>query len=360
LIELMVALVLGLVVVGAVLAVFTANSATVRAVGGVAQVQETTRFVAEMFASDLRQVGYRHCSGLDLKASSPTPIMPHVTASTLPAGLTSSPSAVLTTNSFLQGHECAGTTCVPALPVGLYSIPPAGNLAGNRVPGTDVIIVRYLNGDGARLDTNMSAPDAAVPINPATAGWPGTGVGGVLALLNQWILIGDCRGAEVFAPTGYTTAGYLEHNTARNNSDSLRKSYRADGYTRAYLLPRDLVARAYYVAYRRHEGRLISSLMRMENGSAQAVVDGVERFDLRYRVDNGSDFSMLDGGQVDAANAWGRVEAIDTSMVLSSVNNVLSSPMSITYAGTTVTPVASDLQLRRAMSFTTQIRNPRG
>ncbi len=266
-------------------------------------------------------------------------------------------------SAFLQGYECSATSCTPALPTtlaGIGTIPAAGSTANARVPNTDVIVVRYLAGEGAALEANMAAPDKPVPIRPGAAGWLAPGVGGVLGFLNQWVLIGDCRGAEIFAPTNYSTGGYIAHGTGRNISDSLQKAYRSDGYSRAYLLPRDLVARAYYIAYRQHEGRLIASLMRLENGSAQAVVDGVERFDLRYRVDDGSGARMLSANEVDAATAWGSVDAIDTQMLLASVNNALTASMNVTYSGATVTPAASDLQLRRTVSFTTQIRNPRG
>lgn len=363
-IELMVAMVLGLVVVGAVLAVFLANSATVRTVGGVAQVQETTRFVAEMFAGDLRQAGYRHCSGLNMKAATPAATMPYVTALSLPPGMTQLTSGVVQSSSFIQGYECAGSTCSPTLPstiAGLGAIPSAGTAANQRVPNTDVIIIRYLAGDGVPLFGHMAAPDKPVPIDPAKAGWTEATPGGVVSFLSQWILIGDCRGAEIFAPTNFAVAsGGIMHDVTRNNSASLRKAYRADGYTRAYLLPRDMVSRAYYVAYRQHEGRLVASLMRLENGSAQAVVDGVERFDLSYRFSDSVGTQMGSASAVETADAWGEVEAIDTSMLLASVSNALTESMNVTYAGTTVTPPSSDLQLRRSISFTTRIRNPRG
>src|SRR4051812_44654686 len=61
LVELMVAMALGLVVVGGVVSVLMANKRSYRANEGLAQVQETARTAYELIARDVRQSGTTGC-----------------------------------------------------------------------------------------------------------------------------------------------------------------------------------------------------------------------------------------------------------------------------------------------------------
>ncbi len=61
LVELMIALALGLLVVGAVIAVFVSNKAAYSANAGLGRVQDTTRIAFELMARDLRQAGLTGC-----------------------------------------------------------------------------------------------------------------------------------------------------------------------------------------------------------------------------------------------------------------------------------------------------------
>jgi len=61
LVELMVAMALGLVIVGGVVSVLTANKRSYRANEGLAQVQEAARTAFELIARDVRQSGNTGC-----------------------------------------------------------------------------------------------------------------------------------------------------------------------------------------------------------------------------------------------------------------------------------------------------------
>ena len=62
LIELMIAMVLGLIVIGAAFAVFMSNQSTFRANEGLARIQEGVRVAFELMSRDIRAAGGSACS----------------------------------------------------------------------------------------------------------------------------------------------------------------------------------------------------------------------------------------------------------------------------------------------------------
>lgn len=64
LIEMMISMLLGLLVLGAAIAVFASNRATYQANQGLGRIQENARVAFEMMARDLRSAGGTPCSGL--------------------------------------------------------------------------------------------------------------------------------------------------------------------------------------------------------------------------------------------------------------------------------------------------------
>lgn len=72
LIELMIALILGLLVIGAALAVFRTNQVTYRANEGQNRIQENVRIAFELISRDIRAAGGMACSGASFVESSGT------------------------------------------------------------------------------------------------------------------------------------------------------------------------------------------------------------------------------------------------------------------------------------------------
>ena len=65
LVELMIALMLGLLVLGSASAIFISNRQTYRATEGLGRVQENGRMAFEMMARDLREAGGHPCGNAD-------------------------------------------------------------------------------------------------------------------------------------------------------------------------------------------------------------------------------------------------------------------------------------------------------
>ncbi|MGE3106280.1 MAG: Tfp pilus assembly protein PilW [Lysobacterales bacterium] len=125
LIELMIAMVLGLLVVGGAVSIFVTNQQTYRATESLGRIQENTRTAFEIMARELREAGGNPC-GKNLPA--PANVLNNATAnwwSNFTGGLT--------------GYD-AGT----ALPTPL--LPAAG--VGSQIPGTDAFDIQSAAGTG--------------------------------------------------------------------------------------------------------------------------------------------------------------------------------------------------------------------
>lgn len=363
LIELMIAMVLGVLVVAAVLQIFSANSASARTQYGVARIQEATRVISAIVGADLRQATYRHC------ASSIQGLGGHLRQTVLVlskdkvpgfenAFVESGQAYGLSTSAFLQGYECGDGACSPALPSHFAnngSVPNVGTAAGNRVPNSDVLAVRYIGGRGVPLASsmNMSADDVA--LNLSDSGWAPIEAGDEL-------FIGDCEGGEIFTATG-VSSGVVAHDKTRNFRATLSAAYATNGFARAYRIPEDVVERVYYLGYRadpNDASRLTSSLFVLQNGRAEALVDGVERMDITFdRSDDTGAISTMTAAAVATAGAAAATElnGVRIALLLNSVDNANLVPASYRYDGETVTAPDGDLRLRQDAVIFINLRN---
>lgn len=114
LVELMIAITLGLVAVGAAMSIFLANRKSFALVEGVARVQENARFAVDMLSRDLREAGGVACGG-----------------SLVQENVVNSNEWWKNWSSGLKGYD--GATVLPAKSVGIS--------AGDRVAGTDAFVV---------------------------------------------------------------------------------------------------------------------------------------------------------------------------------------------------------------------------
>jgi type IV pilus assembly protein PilW len=395
LLELMVAMTLGLLLAVGIISLFAGTSRTNKIQDALAHLQENGRFAVTRVESDLRALGAQYCSNKSGAAASAATInvwpgrAPMVYAASLPlpdaAGMrsvdaTGTPSTSVATTPyalsprfFMQGYDCSPGTCTPSLPSsgGAADILPAEALAINsRVPKTDVLTIRYQRGTGWPLDVTPPAADCTkLPtsiklLSPAgAAGATTDGNGNDLLNFNagggQLALISDCQNTSIIPITAFggsalsvTAAGFLAGGTPICSNPG-------DRDMRVFNFSKDFVTVSYYLAFSADTNpdattnspapkRLIPSLMRKENGNAaQEVVQGVDRMDLRYAVqDNAGATHYLTASQVNdrkggtipcppkpdgipptAAAAepgclWRAVGAVEVHLLLNTVNNL--------------------------------------
>ena len=302
LIELMVAMVIGLIILLGLVSLFTSSSNLNRAQSGLSVLQENGRYAMMRIKQDIENAGRKHCATVALPSSFTTDwnqgyemsswlVDRGMDFSSYPAGwpvynqvllddandndqLSDGNAAALldpaTTTSFpldpsffLRGHECTGNSCLPAVGVlgGDTGLRSAGITSGSRVPSTDILTVRYLTG-GTRV-TNIDTTTNSATTESLPAGISGNA------------LIADCNTAMM------TSATWGTNNVTLGQVPFLA----VDSDTKVFSMSQDFKTVSYFIGVDTdvsNAGRLVSSLYRSENGVAQQLVEGVERFDVFY------------------------------------------------------------------------------
>ncbi|MFU8817085.1 MAG: PilW family protein [Pseudomonadales bacterium] len=194
LVELILALALGLVVVTGIVQLFVGNSQTYAVLNGQARMQENARFAMEFISRAARSAGYFGCA----------PERPNIVRGLMGTWDTI-PEFDIT--RMVQGYEGGGggwspaITSVPRTVGGTNTnvyIPGNGINTNVIVPGTDVLVFRSKQLPGQRLVETLQ-PDGN-PVVTAPGGNPGFGVGDI-------VMVADCEQGAVFRVTAMTVNG---------------------------------------------------------------------------------------------------------------------------------------------------------
>lgn len=400
LIELMVALLLSLFLVGGVVSVFMANSATSKVQQSLARMLENGRYASQFMSDELRMTGAQYCAQYATALPTATgmnPLKPIYMNSNVtsnwpkwwPANPTASRYPV-DPGVFLRGYDCDKTsgTCTPALPssADVNIVPPVGVTGASRAKGTDVLTIRYLNSTGVPITTNAGGP-TPIDISPQVPTAAPLNFGA-----NDLAMIADCGNAEIFSQS--IVGNTLTHIAPTSNYlGNLVGAFARDTDSRIFNFTRDFISVTYYVGFVDDPdvaGRLIPTLMRMVNGVTQPVVLGVERFDVTYAVADGKqDLHYLRADELNGAVTlqcppiqadlavlgtsgsclWRAVQGIEVSMLFDSVRDdgpgndpFRYSPDSTavqTYAPTDTLPIgiSAGRMMRREFRFFASVHN---
>jgi type IV pilus assembly protein PilW len=373
LIELMVAMVLGLLVAAGIITLFLSTSNSNRVQTQLARMQEDGRFAIGKLTDDLSMANGIYCNntgGVATNTSSQqqldglrTPRIfaknflsrPAIYENTSQWGATSgkvtypvAPTAPYDMPSFMfmRGYNCTGTgSCLPIDVKFLGGdLDTVGTTWGNRVKGTDVLTVRYLDSSrGWQLGSSSIATRNTtgtllknIVLKQATGEPPITDFKGPFALM------ADCSNAQVFAVTG---SGTITPDPGNNFSAPVATQSQS---ARVYDFSADMQNVTYYVQLatdtNRPEGTKTGALMRRVNGATVTVPDqelirGVERLTFRYGVeDSNGAVRFLTADEVDKPSdanmhcpptastlgadepgcLWRAVKSIEVSLLLSS------------------------------------------
>lgn len=352
LIEAMIALVLGILVLLGIVQVFSQTGQVNRVQDGLARLQENARYALWRVTEDLRMAGSQHCSTfaniypedgqhrrrtMRILASDA-----QLTANglpTRPAGVGATDPFLLSPRYFLSGHECDNTgDCLPAFTITSADtgLPSAGTAAGDRPPSGDVLTVRYFVGDGLNLAADVGGtPDIQLPSSPSAA---------PLSLSNgDLAMIADCTKAEVFVTQ--VDSNNLEHEAADGNITDNLLIYRQNEDARVVNVTDGLRTVSYFLGVKDDPivaGEVTTSLWRRQDGVAQEIVEGVERFDILYGVeDDDGNVAYITADEVEsraggtltcppepdgalpAADClWNSVRSVEVTMLFNTVANV--------------------------------------
>ena len=345
LIELMVAMVLGLLVAAGIVTVFASTSSSNKAQNQVARLQEEGRFAMGRISTDLRMANGQYCNntgGVAAAASGGKMLdqirAPRVYARKLigtggalsdvttgwgTGAYPAAPSAPYSMPSFLymRGYDCSLTACTPAAPT---TIPTMGTALDKRVKGSDVITVRYVNPTsgwsigapgGSELATSGSTGTVtSITLKPLTAqGEP------PLTNFNSGdlVMLADCSNAQIFAAsfTSPTLTPLTDTTNGFGPAAGVPSTQPPESVPKVFDVNRDFQTVTYYLKVVSVNNNGVApftgALMRRVNGgvakwggSEDELVRGVERMDFRYGVQDASgNISFLTADQVDSSTS---------------------------------------------------------
>ena len=414
LIELMVAMVLGLLVAAGIVTVFASTSSSNKAQNQLAQLQEAGRFAVTRMGTDLRMANGQYCTntGGVAKVGSGGNALDHIRAPKVyakkligAAGAVSgafgdvttawgsgsypaAPTAPYSMPSFLfmRGYDCTLTTCNPVDPhTTIGTIPAMGTAIDNRVKGADVLTVRYVNPSagwaitptgvaGSQLATSSSAATITSITLVQRTGEPPVSN----AANGDLFMLADCSNAQIFPATASSTGVIIP---VANTTDgfgagaaNLPTAQEPESAPKVFDVNRDFQTVTYYLKLVsvNNDGKapLTGALMRRVNGgtagrggSEDELVRGVERLDFRYGVqDNNGKISFLSAKDVDASTTCppGELNAVTSTGCL--WRGIVSIEVSLLMDGQTplYTLTGNQLNYRYSADANTALLPPSG
>lgn len=347
LIEIMIALVLGLLVLAGIFQIYLATRRSYVLAESLAARQEAIRYVTTTMSKDVRMAGYRGClrdTGEILNTVNPDPADGGRTEFT-------HTDFLYMFERYVEGFDAAGGGWQPDLPAELAAV----------VPGTDVLTVRGAFAPEVYVVQQMPTPSAVLQTNPLNP--PPFAPGDIL-------LVTDCVAATIFQVTQYQLSnpgnpsanfGTIVHNQGNgaglpdpgNWDQSLGRSYPAGSQVMR------IGTLSYYI--RNSASGSGPALWRNVDGNAVEIAEGVENMQVQYGVDTNGDQVPDAYRTADAftdTDDWRAVVTARVALLVASTRDKAAEadPRSFNLLGTIVGP-SNDGRLRRVVTLTISLRN---
>ena len=314
LVELMIAITIGLVVVAAVGYLYLGTRQSFRLSDGMSRMQENARMSTELMARDVRMAGYVGCGNLQ-----------NATVNTI----ANAPIPAISAANAIVGQDTAASTA---------------NFMGSGItrPAGDAVSVMGAFGGGVGLVGNLDPSNANIQINGNPLNFA---VGDVLVVTN-------CTNADVFRPTSVSGGGTvtMSHGNSTNTGNRVG-TYGPDAFV--YKMEQY----TYFIGTN-PAGRRSLYRTSLTEGTAELVED-VWDMQIEYGQDtNGNGAADSYGDAATIAGAWAQVVSARISFLLRSPeNNVVPSAQTYNYNGAAVVAGAGDRRLYQVLTTTIAVRN---
>lgn len=335
LIELMIAMLLGLFLIGGIMQIFIGSRQTYRMQENLSRLQENGRFVMDFITRDNRMMGFQGCASRSIIPNiivEPSTSNPNPDPVTLAGGL-STPLIGIdnVTNNWSTGACVTGTTryCVAGTDALTYHF---GSSCGGYVKASHPANIQI---DSAN-SCNISADDVVV--------------------------VSDCNSTDIFIATSASSGEgkqTIAHAENQNSDNRLSKLYGTDA---------EVLAFSSYSFFIRNNAGGEPALWRLDNARPVSttapinpieLVEGVENMQVLYGADTDATPDGTPNYYVPAGTAglnMNQVVSIRVSVLVRSMNdNLAAHPVAYTYNGATVTP--TDRRIRRVFTSTIALRN---
>ena len=336
LVELMIAMTLGLVLTGGIIVSFISTKTVYLTQQGLSQIQDTGRLAIDFLEKDIRMAGYMGCGTRS-------------TVMTITNTLNDSSDFEYDFGTAVEGYAAED------LPSSTLSHTPASD--------TDIIILRSANSDSVEVAKNNDSAQVFVTytgVESNACSDNSNKVSGICA--GDIVVVSDCSKARIFQATNVTKSGTtvnLVHSSSGTPGNAISSwggsSINPDQTFEAgseVIVP---TTSAYFIATGA-SGNL--SLWKNQNGSEFELLEGVENMAITYGEDTDATADFIPNSYKTAANVsdWDRVVSVHVELLtVSSDDNVLSDVQQYTFNGVTTTP--TDKRLRQVFSNTVGIRS---
>ncbi|MFI2813094.1 MULTISPECIES: PilW family protein [unclassified Microbulbifer] len=342
LVELMVALAIGVVLMTGVVQLFLSSRVTFTTQQALSRVQETGRLGMEFLAQDIRMAGYMGCMSRNMSF----------------------------TNTLNNSNDLAYRFNVGIEGVDNYSSAMTGYPAA--LAGTDMLVVRSANGLGVGVEQNNDSSQLFAEDTGTDPNGCGTGQASLSGLcIGDILVVADCQKARVFQATNLQDTGGVSINVVHSGNSSggtytpgnaLSSWGGASGDPSESFGPDSEIIKVnttvYYLANQGAGGEP-ALFRKIGNQTPQALLEGVQDMQLTYGRDTDGDDvpdTYVDGSVLEAASAWGEALSVRVELLVRSTDdNVVPDPQPYTYAGSDVTP--TDRRLRQVFVNTIGIRS---
>ncbi len=348
LVELMVAMVVGLILLGGIYQIFTSSTTGYRENEQFARLQENARFAMEILSRDMRMAGYLGCNSNADMIENTLAIK----------------TGVYAFDAMLQGFDPMTSDLADYIP-GINTGNPAD--ITDLAAGADIVLLRRA-ADGApiKIENPMPANSSVLKVANGTTG----------ITTGDILMINNCDGGAVFQVKNYSTSsGTINHGTGGTvvpGNDA--KDLGADYGTDAEIV--QIVSTAYFL--RDVSGRIGLYRLQWSNPTElttavpEEILSDIEQMQIRYGIDNGSGGGSADDGVVDsyvsaaAVADWGQVVAVRAALLFRS-DIIGKAPLDTTtydldgddttgVAGREYDP-ADERRMRRVFKMSVGIRN---
>lgn len=344
LIELMIAMTIGIFMTGVIAMLYFNMRSSFRYQDDFARVQESGRFSMDMLARDIRMAGYNGCGTLTDFAN------------TVNGGATSS---YLNFRKPVIGFE-GGVSTFPAEITAAGAITATGSPTGAGIP--DAIIVMGVDTSKEWVVTDHVASSAVIH---TTTHDIQTG---------ELLLITDCSHASLFQKTPSSATNHINHNEGAAISPG--NCYKGLGASctsaeKNYTYPPGasvlrVYSNAYFIAPSSlGNGRRSLYTMSIANTTdgtpdAKELIEGVQNMQLLYGVDTNADNSadrFIKANSVDTlTDGWSKVVSVRIELlVMSAKSDAASKVMSLTFDNLTLSP--TDKSLYKTYQDVVTVRN---
>ena len=360
LIELMIALVIGLILLLGVMQIFAASRSAYQLSEGLARTQENGRFAMDYLQRDIRMAGHFGCINDQARLLTTNALNSHMgvadNALNFAVSIRGYEATGSAPNNTVNLSSLPASTWSPALPAFLSGLSPAPRA------GSDIVVLRDMASEGVPV-----IAVAAGQVNVASAKWDVLTSTGVAS--PTLFGIADCTYADVFqgttvnAGTGVITAAVSGLNTT---VPDFAGRYTASPSGQSMLYRAESLA--YYVATGAggepslYRTRFTSAT----GGVTEELVEGIESLQLIYGQDASSvtalsgNMTVYNTAQTLAAveNNWRRVGQVQVGILARSPNaaSAATATNALRAQGTTYT-VPADSRFRTTYESTIALRN---